>query len=87
MLAPSVMMVVFVFDEAISRSIEASMTADGSPKVYDYGWTLESATVTESSLKNEEWNAVNPISEKPKFGRGVCNAEPKAKQNALCVDK
>jgi len=23
------------------------------------------------------WNAINPISEKPKFGRGTCNNEMK----------
>lgn len=76
MLAPPVMVVVFVFDKKISRSIEASMTADQIPKG-NYGRRLESATVTKSLSKDWEWNEVNPISEKPKFGRGTGTIESK----------
>ena len=70
MLALSEMVVVFVLDELISQGIEASMMAEQNPKG-NYGWRLESATVTKSCLKRHEWNEVNPISEKPKFGRGI----------------
>ncbi len=50
MLALSEMIVVFVLDEPISQGIEASMTADRHPKG-NYGFRLESATVTEFYLK------------------------------------
>ncbi len=32
---------------------------------------FKSVTVTESAGKPAEWNAINPASEKPKFGRGI----------------
>ncbi len=37
----------------------------------------KSATVTKSIKKLVEWNAVNPASEKPKFGRGTPITEMK----------
>jgi hypothetical protein len=41
------------------------------PKSSDMVGAYKSATVTQSFLKKLEWNAVNPTSEKLKFGRGT----------------
>ena len=38
--------------------------------------------MTESIVKTVEWNAVNPISEKPKFGRGTSKTELKVDEDS-----
>jgi hypothetical protein len=47
---------------------------------------LKSATVTKSLGKLREWNEVNPLSEKLKFGRGILQDEMKLRRNSN-VDK
>ena len=42
----------------------------------------KSVTVTEFPEKSGKWNAINPASEKPKFGRGTFGPELKGKRDA-----
>ncbi len=45
-------------------------------------------SVKETSLSEMiEWNAINPISEKPKFGRGTGDSELKRFAGRLGADK
>lgn len=75
MLAQSAMIVVFVLIESIRSG--RKLTAVRTPKALAMEQGFKSVTVTESFWKRKEWNAINPTSEKPKFGRGTLQSELK----------
>ena len=77
MLAPSVMAVVFVQVQSIRPGSSSELTAGGHLKGKPHGRCLERVTVTLSFWKQWEWNAINPASEKSKFGRRIPGCEAK----------
>jgi len=80
MLAPSATTVVIMLDETINPG--GKPTAERTPKTKVMDRVYKSATVTKSYGKPQEWNEVNPISEKPKFGRGTWRCELKQNRGA-----
>lgn len=77
MLALSVMAVVFVQVQSIRPGSSSELTAGRHLKGKPHGRSLERVTVTESFWKQKEWNAINPASEKSKFGRRIPGGETK----------
>ena len=81
MLAHPAMDVVFVLVEVIRLG---RVKPDGGSFIAkgNYAYRPESVTVTECLWKRRQWNAINPASEKPKFGRGIGGCELKQKPDA-----
>ena len=85
MLAPPETTVVIMLDETINPG--GKPTAERTPKTQVMDRVYKSATVTKSYGKPQEWNEVNPISEKPKFGRGTLRREFEANRRRANADK
>lgn len=81
MLARSVMVVVFALNEVISSG---RRDPDGCLNTYGicYGYQTVKVPQRRSPIGNgRSGTLVNPVSEKPKFGRGVCKSESKQRQD------
>ena len=71
MLAQSVTTVVFVRREKITYGSMWILTESNKPKSKDMVLVDIKCHSDDSKEKSLEWNAVNPSSKKPKFGRGT----------------